>query len=242
MPSVNGIDRFEALAEQIVEGTFGKLFRSPLHPSEVMRRLARAMEDGAAEEDGHTAFPNRYDVWLSPVDLEELTARGVRSPEQEIERWLWFLAQELSGEFVGPLSVSLRPKAGLRSGEIEVTAVRTGAEGPSADTREMAVSIAGQCEAEGWCLVSAGGTWQLGRLLVRVGRALENDVILEDPSVSRFHLELHWRDGGYSLMDRDSTNGTLLNGRILEPGEEIRLQAGDGILAGKLRLKFDRCA
>ena len=46
MRAVNRLDRFETLAEQLVEGTFERLFRTRLHPSDVARRLARALEDG----------------------------------------------------------------------------------------------------------------------------------------------------------------------------------------------------
>jgi len=240
MPTVNGIDRFEALAEQIVEGTFGKLFRSPLHPSEVMRRLARVMEDGALERDGRVTFPNRFHVWLSRGDFEDLNAREVESPGLEIERWLRLLARELSGDFAGLLEVTFHAKQNLRPGEMEITADRSPANGPSTDTREMAVMPAEHTRAVDWALALADQLLPLGQPVVRVGRSLDNDIILDDASVSRCHLELHWRENGYSLADQGSSYGTEVNGRRLEPGEQVRLQAGDRILVGRLQLTFAR--
>ncbi|MFM7374131.1 MAG: FHA domain-containing protein, partial [Chthoniobacterales bacterium] len=45
-----------------------------------------------------------------------------------------------------------------------------------------------------------------------VGRLGDNDVHLDDGSVSGHHAELAVRDGGAVLVDKDSTNGTFLNG------------------------------
>ena len=61
---------------------------------------------------------------------------------------------------------------------------------------------------------------------LRIGRAPENDVILEDPdrTVSRFHAELRFENGQYSLIDLNSQNGLWMDGQrlprlTLEPGQ-----------------------
>jgi len=62
---------------------------------------------------------------------------------------------------------------------------------------------------------------------VRIGRALENDLVVDDLSVSRTHAELRRRaDGRFEIDDLDSHNGTFLNGRpvlsaVVEPGDLI---------------------
>ena len=53
--------------------------------------------------------------------------------------------------------------------------------------------------------------------LVRIGRAPENDIVLDDLLVSRHHAELHRLPaGGYELNDLGSHNGTFVNGRRIE--------------------------
>ncbi|AUG82101.1 ABC transporter ATPase [Kitasatospora sp. MMS16-BH015] len=50
--------------------------------------------------------------------------------------------------------------------------------------------------------------------VVRIGRAADNDLVLEDLSVSRHHAELRARpDGRYEIADTGSHNGTYLNGQ-----------------------------
>lgn len=56
---------------------------------------------------------------------------------------------------------------------------------------------------------------QLSRL--RVGRAPDNEIILDAPSVSRYHAELTYQNGAAQpiITDLGSTNGTFINGEIL---------------------------
>ena len=50
------------------------------------------------------------------------------------------------------------------------------------------------------------------------GRTPSNTVALTDNGVSRRHAIIHYQDGGdYLLVDLGSTNGTMLNGRYLDP-------------------------
>ena len=49
---------------------------------------------------------------------------------------------------------------------------------------------------------------------LRIGRAADNDLVLDDLLVSRYHAELRKRqDGGFEIADLGSQNGTFVNGR-----------------------------
>lgn len=50
---------------------------------------------------------------------------------------------------------------------------------------------------------------------VSIGRAAENDLVLEDKLVSRLHCRLVAVEGGAVVMDEGSSNGTWLNGEPL---------------------------
>ncbi|MFM7376162.1 MAG: FHA domain-containing protein [Chthoniobacterales bacterium] len=69
-----------------------------------------------------------------------------------------------------------------------------------------------------------------------VGRLGDNDVHLDDGSVSGHHAELAVRDGGAVLVDKDSTNGTFLNGEQVTG--EVPLNEGDEIYFGSVRSVF----
>lgn len=76
---------------------------------------------------------------------------------------------------------------------------------------------------------TAGQVYPLQVKTVRVGRDFSNDIMLQDPEVSRFHMELVWTEKGYQVVDLNSTNGTRLNGVALNPREPQLLRANDVI-------------
>ncbi len=72
------------------------------------------------------------------------------------------------------------------------------------------------------------GTW-------RVGRLTDNDIQIDDGSVSSHHAEILVQDGAAWLRDGGSTNGTFVNG---EQVAEHTLQPGDEIHFGSVRTTF----
>ena len=70
---MNKLAKFESLAGQWVEGTFGRLLGGRLQPMEVATALARAMEDEQFTADNGDQFaPNIYWVYLNPIDYAAL--------------------------------------------------------------------------------------------------------------------------------------------------------------------------
>src|SRR5215467_12154631 len=49
--------------------------------------------------------------------------------------------------------------------------------------------------------------------VLRIGRAPDNDVVISDLSVSRYHAELRRVGDSYQIADLDSHNGTFVNGQ-----------------------------
>jgi hypothetical protein len=69
-----------------------------------------------------------------------------------------------------------------------------------------------------------------------IGRHYSCDVVLTDPSVSRQHARVMFRDGGWILQDLASTNGTTVNGALVG---RCALEPGDHLGLGLERLRVD---
>ena len=70
---------------------------------------------------------------------------------------------------------------------------------------------------------------------VRIGRSNDNDLILADNTVSRYHTEIQKRKNDYILADLGSYNGTKLNGKSIQ---KVFLKHGDKIQIGSSKLTF----
>ena len=67
--------------------------------------------------------------------------------------------------------------------------------------------------------------------VVTIGRSLENEVVINDPKVSRHHLQvIQHDDGHFTLADFGSTNGTYVNGQKISG--EINLNMNDVVRIG----------
>src|SRR5258707_532939 len=61
---------------------------------------------------------------------------------------------------------------------------------------------------------------------ISVGRAANCDVVLRDPSVSKLHAHIVMRGSKFELIDLESHNGTLVNGRKLTENAAQSLKWG----------------
>lgn len=71
---------------------------------------------------------------------------------------------------------------------------------------------------------------------VAIGRAADNDIVLDDPLVSRHHARLAWDGDGLRVTDLGSSNGTRVNDREIDPKEPNALAAGDVVGVGAFTL------
>ena len=87
----------------------------------------------------------------------------------------------------------------------------------------------------------AGRPEQLSRVLegdlFKLGSHSSNDLVLDDPLVSRFHCELQRSDIGWSIVDTGSLNGTFVQGiRVRDadlPLTGARIRIGDSVLVAR---------
>jgi Protein of unknown function (DUF3662)/FHA domain len=58
--------------QSVLEGAFGRAFRSHVQPVELARKLAKEMDDHRTVSVSRVYVPNEYQLWLSPSDREQL--------------------------------------------------------------------------------------------------------------------------------------------------------------------------
>ena len=77
--------------------------------------------------------------------------------------------------------------------------------------------------------------WSFDKEEIRIGAVADNDVVLSDDTVSRYHCKIIQADTGYALVDLGSTNGTFVNKVRVR---EAFLEPGCTIKVGDSKLRF----
>jgi pSer/pThr/pTyr-binding forkhead associated (FHA) protein len=76
--------------------------------------------------------------------------------------------------------------------------------------------------------------YRLAKPIVTLGRDAANDIPINDPEVSRYHLRFTQQGQGYAVEDLGSTNGTMIEGKRISGLHPLRagtaLNLGDTIL------------
>ncbi len=83
------------------------------------------------------------------------------------------------------------------------------------------------------------GRTVLGPRVLTIGRALDNQLVVNNPTASSHHAEIRPGVYGYSLTDLGSTNGTFVNEQKLDRHMPHLLQTGDRIRIGDLTFMYE---
>jgi hypothetical protein len=245
------LSRIEAFLERIFEAPAGRL-GATLQPVSLAKRIERAMDTNKTFGDAGIIVPNQYDLHLHPNDYAGFASyRG--SLEDDLAHGIIARARRERYTLVARPRVRIMADNGTRRGEVRVAANVVDEAGErhreaqpmpaSSDTmvfdRPASAERAPESARRAYLLVSTRGAapvqFDLGGSLISLGRASDNDVIVDDPMVSRHHCQLKLQHGAYSFADLGSRNGSLVNGQQVS---EIALGPGDRIRIGDTEIEF----
>jgi hypothetical protein len=242
----------EAKLGGLVEGAFGRAFRTSVQPVELAHKLAKEMEDNQKASVSRVYVPNHYRVFLSAQDREQFASYEPALRKELSDYLLEHARQEQFALSTRP-QVEFQTDDRLDLGEFGIQAQllaepedehdqaeaapapsagdfgHTMVYSPSRDVRRMDPAVDDRRQA---LLVGGGRRNVLSGNRVVVGRSREADVVIQDANVSRRHAELRREDGGWQIVDLGSTNGIKVNGRRvtnapLRPGDQVTIGVTD---------------
>jgi len=252
----------ESKIEGLFEGVFGRAFRTHVQPIELARKLVKEMDDHRSVSVSRVYVPNEYTVYLSPQDRKQFGGYE-DSLVGELQEYLAEHARRERYALLTAPSVLVTTDEDLAVGEFGIATRLVQAEAasardndpppvelplePPAQTmvyRPPAVAAPVEAEApppppelEVVTLTVAGKKHEITSSRVVLGRSRACDVHVPDVNASRRHAELRQEGATYWIVDLDSTNGTLLNGKAVE---KERLRDGDRITLGSTEIVFGR--
>jgi FHA domain-containing protein/type III secretion system (T3SS) inner membrane Yop/YscD-like protein len=242
----------EAKLGGIVEGAFGRAFKTSVQPVELAHKLAKEMEDNQMASVSRVYVPNHYRVFLSPRDREQFSSYEP-ALRKELSDYLLEHARQERFALTSRPQIEFHTDDRLELGEFGIQAQLLGEieeegvadAGPSAgdfghtmvySPDRAARPLEPALDRGQALLVTEGRRNVLSGERVLVGRSRECDVVVSDPNVSRRHIELRRGQRGWAAVDLGSTNGMKVNGHRVSHAE---LEPGDRITIGITDLTFE---
>ncbi len=248
---------FEKKVENLFDGLFSRAFKSNVKPLQIGRKLLQAVDaERDVDAQGRRTIPNTYVVQLSThdregfADIEPALVRELTEAVREYVRQEGYYAE-------GKVRVVLRTNPDLRKGRFDIS-VRNNTEtadepaAPPVSTTAAEVPAPTPQPITGPVTMVPDSAFDLPPAVITlpngqrialheghyvVGRNLECDIVISDPNVSRQHGEFVCAAGDVVVRDKNSTNGTKVNGVAIH-GDQL-LQHGDVISFGTAQVKFE---
>jgi len=203
---MGGLQDFENKLEQLISGAFARAFRSAVQPVEISAALQREVDNNAQIlSRDRRLVPNSFHVELSEMDMERMAPHAL---VEEFTNALRDHAEQQSYVFPGPVTIEFEEADDLTTGRFRVRSKAMAKVSHNATHTQV-----GRAKA----LLEVNGTQHpLDPPGLIVGRGTEADLRINDPGVSRRHIEfLVERDGKgvrITVQDLGSTNGMLVDG------------------------------
>lgn len=232
------IARLEAQLERLVESTFAHLFGKRIRAQDIALQLARAMEDtalNASYNDARPIAPDHYTI-LMPAEMRHQLLQNQPSLSQLLSEHLVELAMNAGYRLNTRPVVELVANDELKMGTVTVIA-NHGKKKNSTTAVMQRVNLDDGPPAplNPQILIKGRPPIHLNADVVNIGRSRDNEIVIDDRSVSRYHLQLRLRFGRYNLFDTQSQGGTLVNNVRVK---EHILQTGDVIQIGNTLLVY----
>ena len=233
------LDQLEAKLQSLVEDQLVGVLPGLRVEDRMIERLASALKQNIVQQKDEDAIapnvftlivpPDTSGTWREPSTLETLKDIIAKA------------GKDIGLKFTSQPTITITVDESLAPGEISVVASHKLE--PVADTQGMQIDSSDRSEVSenipdnAFLIIEGVKVHPLDETVVNIGRRLENNLVIDDPRVSRNHAQLRAIKGRFVLFDLNSTGGTFVNGQrtsqtVLYPGDVISL-AGVALIFGQ---------
>lgn len=223
---MGGLQRFERRLESMISGAFAKTFRSAVQPVEIAAALERELDNNAQIlSRDRRMVPNDFHVELSATDLSRLAPYD-STLARELSDQLQQHAIGQSYVFPGPIRIGFEEADDLTTGRFRIRS--------EAQAKVVGTATHTQVRRARALIEVNGSQHPLQPPGLVVGRGTDADLRINDPGISRRHLEFNItlgredEDPVIEVHDLGSTNGISVDGRkvpraTLREGSQVRV-------------------
>lgn len=227
----------ETRLQTLIEVDLIKLIPGKRMEDVIVQKLASAIQQNSKMTGGETTIPDTYTLVLHPETAKVWEDKGLLTV---ILHSLQTVAQEAGFKFTIAPIVTFSTNDKFHINDVEILTshrVETMAETNATplDTGSLD-SVEEQIPENSFLIVEGVKIYPLTLPVVNIGRRMDNQLVIDDPRVSRNHAQLRAIKGRFIVFDLNSTGGTFVNGQrtsqsVLYPGDVISL-AGVALVFG----------
>ena len=228
----------EARLQNLIEVELLKVLPGKNVEDVIVQKLAAAIQTNSVTTGGETTIPDVYTLVLHPETANTWANKELLTV---ILHSITAVAQEAGFKFTISPTVTVMTDENVQINDVQILAshrIETMAETNATplDTGSLDSAIE-QIPEKSFLIVEGVKIYPLNLPVVNIGRRLDNQLVIDDPRVSRNHAQLRAIKGRFVVFDLNSTGGTFVNGQrtsqsVLYPGDVISL-AGVALIFGQ---------
>ena len=201
--------------------------------NEIANAIALAMENYASNK----FIPSQFEIYLDESAYSTLVEE-LPHPEEQFCKFIEQYADESGMVLSGEAEVKILMSALESKSKVQVIC------GPILENDDITQAFKARSSekalesiklTDAFLIVNGKRHVPLKVAIIDIGRQLDNDLVIDDSTVSRRHAQIRWRVGRFVIHDVGSKAGTFVNGKQIS---ESVLESGDIVTLGKVSLIY----
>ncbi|MDR3116675.1 MAG: DUF3662 domain-containing protein [Bifidobacteriaceae bacterium] len=220
------LDKFEQSSEKMFNKIFSRFGAKDLKPVELVTALKKEVDAKALTISLEKKIvPNQYHIILSTADFDTIESWGSVNFADDLAMEISEYASSQGYSFSDVVKVIFEENVELEKGDFKIVSVKV-----SPNTKTSAAPVKDQ-----YTIDVNGRRYPLTKNITTVGRSQEADIVIDDTSVSRKHIQFEITNDGVIAKDLGSTNGMRVEDHLTA---DALLLHGNTITIGRSKIIF----
>ncbi|MDR3152520.1 MAG: DUF3662 domain-containing protein [Bifidobacteriaceae bacterium] len=219
-------DKFEQSSEKMFNRIFSRFGAKDLKPVELVTALKKEIDAKALSISLEKKIvPNQYHIILSTADFDAIESWGSVNFADDLAMEISDYASSQGYSFSQAVKVIFEENVELEKGDFKIMSVKV-------SPNDKIPVLPNKSK---YTIDVNGRRYPLAKNIITVGRSQDADIVIDDTSVSRKHIQFEITDDGVIAKDLGSTNGMRVEDHLTA---DALLLHGNTITIGRSKIIF----
>lgn len=222
------ISDVEKRLQSLIEVYLIKFLPTPAYLDRIVQRLSEVLRSQQAiqQAGSETGLPSEFALIVHPSTLAQWN-QDQRLVEG-LTKIFRLVIDELGMKFTAAPSLTLMTDPNIVIEDLQVRPLKNPNVAETQDMKENNEVDERTPLKPAFLIVGGTKVFSIQAAVTNIGRRSDNNLIVDDPRISRYHAQVRYVRGRFIIFDLNSTGGTYVNGQrvnqsVLYPGDVISL-------------------